>query len=67
MGNLSRIGVAIDRELLRRFDRFIQDKGHQSRSDAFRDLICERLAIVTLSYDHSPKSSAIFRILTMVW
>jgi metal-responsive CopG/Arc/MetJ family transcriptional regulator len=48
MGNRSRIGAASDRELLRRFDRFIPEKGHQSRSDAFRDLIWERLAMVVL-------------------
>ena len=43
MGDLSRIGVAIDTELLRRFDRFIAGKGYENRSEAFRDLIRERL------------------------
>ena len=65
MGDLSRIGVAIESELLRRFDRFIAGKGYQSRSEAFRDLIRERLVgaavvaptafvvgTVTLIYDH---------------
>ena len=65
MGDLSRIGVAIDSELLRRFDRFIEKKGYQSRSEAFRDLIRDRLVdsavvspnamvvgTVTLIYDH---------------
>ena len=32
MGDLSRIGVAIDSELLRDFDRFIEKKGYQSLS-----------------------------------
>ena len=65
MGDLSRIGVAIDAELLHRFDRFIEKKGYQSRSEAFRDLIRDRLVdsavvapkalvvgTVTLIYDH---------------
>ena len=65
MGDLSRIGVAIDAELLHRFDRFIEKKGYQSRSEAFRDLIRDCLVdsavvspkalvvgTVTLIYDH---------------
>jgi CopG family nickel-responsive transcriptional regulator len=65
MGDLSRIGVAIDSDLLRRFDRFIARKGYENRSEAFRDLIRERLVgsavvspgafvvgTVTLIYDH---------------
>jgi CopG family nickel-responsive transcriptional regulator len=65
MGNLSRIGVSINSELLRRFDSFIADKGYENRSEAFRDLIRERLVgsaivpgsalvvgTVTLIYDH---------------
>ena len=65
MGYLSRIGVAIDSELLRDFDRFIEKKGYQSRSEAFRDLVRDCLVdsavvapnafvvgTVTLIYDH---------------
>ena len=65
MGDLSRIGVAIDSDLLRRLDRFIARKGYENRSEAFRDLIRDRLvgsavvapdafvaATVTLIYDH---------------
>jgi len=65
MGDLSRIGVAIDSDLLRRFDKFIAEKGYANRSEAFRDLIRERLVgsavvapnayvvgTVTLIYDH---------------
>ncbi len=62
---LSRIGVAIDRELLRRFDRHITGRGYTNRSEAFRDLIRgemvetawessqrEVVGTVTLVYDH---------------
>ena len=65
MGDLSRIGVSIDSELLHRFDSFIADKGYENRSEAFRDLIRDRLVgsavvgpnalvvgTVTLIYDH---------------
>jgi CopG family nickel-responsive transcriptional regulator len=65
MGDLSRIGIAVDSDLLRRFDRFIAKQGYDSRSEAFRDLIRDRLVssataagdaavvgTVTLIYDH---------------
>lgn len=65
MGDLSRIGVSIDTDLLNRFDSFITDKGYENRSEAFRDLIRDRLVdsvviaanafvvgTVTLIYDH---------------
>ena len=65
MGILSRIGIALDSELLERFDRSIAHSGYTNRSEAFRDLIRDRLVsqqtaaadatvvgTVTLIYDH---------------
>ncbi|MFL6415279.1 MAG: nickel-responsive transcriptional regulator NikR [Bryobacteraceae bacterium] len=65
MGELTRTGVAIDSELLTRFDRFIEKQGYSNRSEAFRDLIRDRLinaavedpeavvvGSITLIYDH---------------
>src|SRR5690349_14608573 len=65
MGELSRIGVAIDSELLDKFDRLIARRGYTNRSEAFRDLIRDELVertwespeshvvgTVTLVYDH---------------
>ncbi len=65
MSELSRIGVAIDADLLERFDRLIARRGYQNRSEAFRDLIRDELVeetwkspesqvvgTVTLVYDH---------------
>ncbi len=65
MGILSRIGIALDSDLLARFDRFISRQGYTNRSEAFRDLIRDRLVAsaledpqapvvgsVTLIYDH---------------
>jgi len=65
MGELSRIGVAIDSELLEKFDQLIAKRGYTNRSEAFRDLIRDELVqkvwesrdsnvvgTVTLVYDH---------------
>lgn len=65
MGELSRIGVAIDSELLQKFDRLIAQRGYTNRSEAFRDLIREELVekawespdrrvvgTVSIVYDH---------------
>jgi len=62
---LSRIGVAIDSDLLKKFDRRIARRGYSNRSEAFRDLIRDDLVeqnwaspesnvvgTVTLVYDH---------------
>jgi CopG family nickel-responsive transcriptional regulator len=62
---LVRTGVALDSDLLKRFDRLIRSEGYDNRSEAFRDLIRDRLneanlqssevfvvGAVTLIYDH---------------
>ncbi|MBM3793265.1 MAG: nickel-responsive transcriptional regulator NikR [Acidobacteria bacterium] len=65
MSELSRIGVAIDSDLLAKFDTLISERGYTNRSEAFRDLIRDELiekqwerpdaevvGTVTLVYDH---------------
>ncbi len=65
MGQLSRIGVAIDSDLLDKFDALIEKRGYATRSEAFRDMIRNELVeqvwessdrrvvgTVTLVYDH---------------
>src|SRR6478609_2326191 len=65
MSDLSRIGVAIDSQLLEKFDLLINKRGYTNRSEAFRDLIRDELVqkvsespeshvvgTVTLVYDH---------------
>lgn len=62
---LCRIGVAIDSDLLEKFDQRIERRGYTNRSEAFRDLIREDLigehaetpskpvvGTLTLVYDH---------------
>jgi CopG family nickel-responsive transcriptional regulator len=65
MSELSRIGVAIDSDLLEKFDHLIASRGYTNRSEAFRDMIRDELVetaseqpdrevvgTVTLVYDH---------------
>lgn len=69
MSQLARIGVAIDGDLLEAFDGHIAAKGYQNRSEAFRDLIRDRLVreetaaperevvgSLTLVYDHHQRN-----------
>ena len=65
MAELTRTGIALDATLLARFDRLIAKQGYTNRSEAFRDLIRDRLVTaavedpdtpvvgsITLIYDH---------------
>jgi len=56
VSELSRIGVAIDAELLTKFDRFIEGQGYANRSEAFRDLIRDKLVGVAVE---APKASVV--------
>ncbi len=70
---VERIGISLEIDLLRRFDRVIADKGYVNRSEAIRDLIRdslvqrewsesagreERVAVVALVYDHDASGLA---------
>jgi CopG family nickel-responsive transcriptional regulator len=71
---LERIGVSLEDDLLARFDKLIAEKGYENRSEAIRDLIRDalvqrswsaesgarddRVAVVTLVYDHDSSSLA---------
>jgi CopG family nickel-responsive transcriptional regulator len=64
MAELVRFGVAMERGLLARFDKLIEDKGYANRSEALRDLVRGELdrdawqrgkrtiATITIVYDH---------------
>ena len=43
MAGLARFGVSIEDELLKKFDRLIQQEGYLNRSEAIRDLIRKNL------------------------
>lgn len=53
MPTLSRIGVAIEEDLLTQFDAHIQHLGYENRSEAFRDLI--RSALTAKAASDNPK------------
>jgi CopG family nickel-responsive transcriptional regulator len=69
MSTLARIGVAIDSELLQRFDAYLERRKYVNRSEGFRDLIRDALigertekpnqpavGTLTLVYDHHTRS-----------
>jgi CopG family transcriptional regulator, nickel-responsive regulator len=72
MSDLERVSLAIEADLLGRFDALIERSGHGNRSEAVRDLIRNRLieedwqreasgevvATVTLVYDHHRRELA---------
>jgi len=68
MPELVRASLSIEQALMERFDRFVEESGHDNRSEAVRDLIRARLleeewdkgagealASVTLLCDHSKR------------
>jgi len=70
---IERIGISLEEDLLRQFDRLIADKGYVNRSEAVRDLIRdalvqrewseskgreEQVAVAVLVYDHDSSSLA---------
>ena len=69
MPELVRASLSIEQDLMERFDRFVEESGHDNRSEAVRDLIRARLleeewdkgagdalASVTLLCDHSKRT-----------
>jgi len=64
MSELFRFGVSLEKDLLDKFDRLIKKENYANRSEAFRDLIREKLVkaewksgehvagTITLVYDH---------------
>lgn len=71
MSDLARVGVAIDEDLLAKFDRQIERRGYANRSEAVRDLIRDSLirenvaaprapviGTLTLVYDHHVRQLA---------
>ena len=62
MSDLERIGVSLDSELLLSFDLLIEQLGYQNRSEAFRDLIRERLSRQKLENPDNPAVAAVFLV-----
>lgn len=71
MPELTRVSISLETALLEAFDRHIAGKGYETRSEAIRDLIRDRLvkeeaggrggeqvAVVSLVYDHHARELA---------
>ena len=71
MAELERVSLAIERELIERFDKLLERSGHKNRSEAIRDLVRNRVVeedwaagagetvgTVTLVYDHTKRDLA---------
>jgi CopG family nickel-responsive transcriptional regulator len=56
INKVERIGISIETDLLKKFDRQIDRKGYENRSEAFRDLIRISLSEQALE---NPKSDAV--------
>ncbi|MFW6012611.1 MAG: nickel-responsive transcriptional regulator NikR [Candidatus Bipolaricaulota bacterium] len=68
MADTARFGISMDHGLLERFDKLVQRRGYQNRSEAIRDLIREKLVqeeweegqevvgVVTLLFDHHQRN-----------
>jgi len=62
MGQLERIGVSLDTELLSMFDELIAKQGYQSRSEAIRDLVRRQLSEKRLEDPKAKAVAAVFLV-----
>ena len=62
MGQLERIGVSLDEELLGRFDEMIVEQGYGNRSEAIRDLIRDRLSAEELGKPDARAVAGVFLV-----
>ncbi|MHC4617477.1 MAG: nickel-responsive transcriptional regulator NikR [Planctomycetota bacterium] len=60
MKGVERIGVSLEKKLLSAFDKLIAGQGYQSRSEAIRDLIRERISGERLA---NPQAEAVGTVL----
>ena len=60
MGELERVGISLDSNLLSAFDKIITQQGYENRSEAIRDLIRQRISEEKLK---NPKTEAMAAVL----
>ncbi len=63
MKPLTRFGVSIEADLVKRFDAFLEGTGYRNRSEAFRDLIRARL----VEEEIQKKNASVFGVLSIVY
>ncbi len=59
MTKIERVGISLEKELLRAFDGLISEQGYQSRSEAIRDLIRQQLSTERLRNDKAVAVAAV--------
>ena len=62
MAQLERIGVSLDKNLLSMFDKLIDERGYQSRSEAIRDLVRRQLSEEKLEDPKAKAVAAVFLV-----
>lgn len=60
MKNMQRVGISVEDDLLKKFDKLIDKQGYANRSEAIRDLIRNRLMKDQLEKPASNAIAAIF-------
>ncbi len=60
MNQIERIGVSVDKDLLKKFDTFINKQGYPNRSEAIRDLIRGALSADQLKIPKAKAVAAVF-------
>jgi CopG family nickel-responsive transcriptional regulator len=62
MEQVERIGVSVDKKLLRAFDKLVTGRGYQSRSEAIRDLIRQQIGSEQLKKPKAKAIAAVFLV-----
>jgi len=62
MAKVERVGISLDGRLLSMFDRLIAKQGYPNRSEAFRDLIRDRLGREELANPAAKAVGAVFLV-----
>ena len=62
MSELERVGVSLDKDLLKHFDTLIKSQGYTNRSEAIRDLIRDRLSDQQLEQPAADAVAGIFLV-----
>ena len=60
MSEIERIGLSVDGQLLKEFDRLISQKGYDNRSEAFRDMMRDELGKEKLKNPNAKAVAAVF-------
>jgi CopG family transcriptional regulator, nickel-responsive regulator len=63
MQSLTRFGVSMENDLLKKFDHLIEKKGYSNRSEAIRDLVREKF----VEENVTDENQIVFGILTTVY